>query len=128
VCAIAHGIEIGADVEAVRPLARAGGIASRFFTPSETAAILARADGDERSLAFLRAWTRKEACLKASGDGLGESLASVEVPVDDRAWCDIVDRRGGRRYRVHAYAIAATHVGATALPPGEWQIDGFSLP
>lgn len=128
VCAIAHAIEIGADVEEVRPVTHAEAIASRFFTPSETAAILARADGDERSLAFLRAWTRKEACVKASGDGLGESLANIEVPVDDQAWCDIVDRRNGRGYRVHAYAIASSHVGATALPPGEWRIDGFSLP
>jgi 4'-phosphopantetheinyl transferase len=60
---------VGVDVEYVR----------RDFDWEPVAALLARGErdalqrtpADDRRAAFFRCWTRKEACLKATGEGLG---------------------------------------------------------
>lgn len=124
VCAVTRQASVGTDVEEIRVCERAGAIAARFFSAAETREIVARS-GHERDLAFLRAWTRKEACLKASGEGLHLPLTAFDVPVDGRAWCDVATAAGS--YRVWAYELGATHVGATALPAGDWQPRAFAL-
>ncbi|HVH67071.1 MAG TPA: 4'-phosphopantetheinyl transferase superfamily protein [Gemmatimonadales bacterium] len=101
VYAFASGREIGVDVEAIRPLRDADSIAARFFSSRETAAYLALDPGD-RPLGFYQCWTRKEAFIKALGEGFSHPLDSFDVslapgeparllriepaPEDDRAW------------------------------------------
>jgi 4'-phosphopantetheinyl transferase len=70
--------EVGVDVERLRPFANDLGMAERYFSPSETETLRALA-GPRRSEAFFRAWTRKEAFLKASGKGISYGLERVEV-------------------------------------------------
>jgi len=67
--ALADDGEIGVDLERVRPLADLDGLARQCLTLHERHEIDGLAPAD-RSLAFLRRWTRKEACLKALGAGL----------------------------------------------------------
>lgn len=74
--------EIGVDIEMLRPMADAASLAQRHFTPLEAAACMAL-EGEARDAAFLRVWTRKEACLKAVGTGLGMSLRDLPVGVGD---------------------------------------------
>jgi 4'-phosphopantetheinyl transferase len=82
---------VGVDVEEVRPGVDVVPLARRFFSPDETAAVLA-APPAERAPTFFRIWTRKEAFVKACGAGLsapldristtsasGTALASVEA-------------------------------------------------
>ncbi len=78
--AIAHGREVGVDVERVRPLPDAESIAERFFSPREQAALRAL-PASERAAAFFACWTRKEAFLKATGDGLARPLDGFDVSV-----------------------------------------------
>jgi 4'-phosphopantetheinyl transferase len=71
--------EVGVDIEQLR----AGGprheaIARRFFTPAEQAE-LAAVPEPERTRAFLGLWTRKEAFVKARGDGVFSGLETFEV-------------------------------------------------
>ncbi len=73
--------EIGVDVEALRSQPDRSALAAAHFTPRECAA-LAGLSGSEADLAFLRCWTRKEACLKAVGSGFAVDAASVDVGVD----------------------------------------------
>lgn len=70
---------IGVDIEVVRPVEEALALAGRHYTPSERAAVAAAADGGPRQRAFLRVWTRKEACLKAVGLGLRLAPSSFEA-------------------------------------------------
>jgi 4'-phosphopantetheinyl transferase len=63
------GLEIGVDVELRRTMSDALQLAERHFAPAEIDA-LRSTPPDQCDHAFLRAWTRKEACLKAIGSGL----------------------------------------------------------
>ena len=66
---VALEVEMGVDVERVRPLRESESIAERFFPPSEAAAH-ACVPAPLRERDFFRRWTRIEAVLKARGVGL----------------------------------------------------------
>lgn len=110
---------LGVDVEHARPGRAFEDIAERFFSAPERAELVALPT-DRRARAFYRAWTRKEAYLKAHGTGLsfasnrftityvsghGEVVAT-EMPGDDPG-----------RWRFHdldvdpAFAAAACYEG-----------------
>lgn len=73
---------VGVDLEALRPMDDAETIARSFFTPAEAEA-LARVTAADRQRAFFRIWTRKEALLKALGEGIaGDGLRAMEVGRD----------------------------------------------
>ncbi len=71
---------IGVDVECVKHDFPVTEIAQRFFTPSE-ASMVAQANGKGRTEIFFRIWVRKEAYLKAIGQGLYLDLKSFETPI-----------------------------------------------
>jgi 4'-phosphopantetheinyl transferase len=76
---------IGVDVEVIRPVEDALALARRHYTSDEQAAVAAAADDAARRIAFLRVWTRKEACLKAVGLGLRLAPSSFEVGAGEGA-------------------------------------------
>ena len=80
VYAFSRNRELGVDVEWMRPLLDAQAIAQRYFSPQENAA-LNSLNQSERLAAFFRCWTRKEAYLKALGDGLARPLTAFDVEV-----------------------------------------------
>lgn len=82
--AISSAGEVGIDVELDGVIPEALEIARRRFTAAEAAAI-AQAEDPERSQTFLRCWTRKEAVVKAVGEGLGAPLDSFAVSVEPGA-------------------------------------------
>jgi 4'-phosphopantetheinyl transferase len=76
--AFARGCELGVDIEQERPLPESEEIALRYFSAWEGAE-LRRLREDERGAAFFRCWTRKEAFIKATGDGLSRPLDAFDV-------------------------------------------------
>ncbi len=76
--AVTRSGPVGIDLERIRRVTDANRLVSRFFSPREDAAFQALAE-DQKPAAFLRLWTRKEAWLKAIGEGIAESLDQVEV-------------------------------------------------
>ena len=79
-CAVALKQEVGVDIEQIRADRDHMAIAERYFSRAERVAIRAL-PATLRLRAFYDCWTRKEACLKASGDGLSVPLDSFDVPV-----------------------------------------------
>ena len=69
---------VGIDVEKIRPLNEAQPIARRFFSITEATAIQELPES-LRMLGFFNCWTRKEAYLKATGDGLSRPLDEIIV-------------------------------------------------
>ena len=118
--------EIGIDVELDDADFARERISERFFSPSEVK-VLRSLPADVQPRAFLSCWTRKEAFIKARGDGLTLALDSFDVTLapDTRAavlrtawcsneasqWCleDLSDRRAG-------------YIAAVALRSGGWRV------
>ena len=77
--AVLRGTRIGVDLEFTREGPAFMELADRFFSEAESADLRAL-QNEARPAAFYRAWTRKEAYLKAWGTGL--SFASNRFTVD----------------------------------------------
>jgi 4'-phosphopantetheinyl transferase len=76
--AFARGREIGIDVEHMRPVLDMEQITRRFFSTREYEE-LRHLPPELKQEAFFNCWTRKEAYLKARGEGLAQPLDAVEV-------------------------------------------------
>lgn len=74
-----HTGPVGLDVEQVRELTDLAAMAAHVYSPAEQAP----AHPDD----FFTAWTRKEALLKATGDGLSSPMASITLgPSGVKSW------------------------------------------
>ena len=81
-CALGRGRELGIDVEYLRDDVDFADIAQSFFAPREIAA-LRQTPAHLKKQAFFTCWTRKEAYVKACGQGLSLPLDKFTVPVLD---------------------------------------------
>ena len=81
--AVGRGRRIGVDLERIRDERDTDEIAERFFSRDEVRALRALAP-DQRRKAFFSCWTRKEAYVKARGDGLSMPLSSFSMSLAPR--------------------------------------------
>jgi 4'-phosphopantetheinyl transferase len=72
---------IGVDVEFVNPDVEVKEIAASFFSKNEIKNLLALPE-QQQTLGFFYCWTRKEAFIKAVGEGLSFPLDKFEVSVE----------------------------------------------
>jgi 4'-phosphopantetheinyl transferase len=70
--------ELGIDIEKIKPQVASEVIESHYFSPKERAE-LETLPQDLRPLGFFLCWTRKEAYVKARGEGLKVPLESFSV-------------------------------------------------
>jgi 4'-phosphopantetheinyl transferase len=122
--------EVGADLERLRPMPDCLHIAERFFSAAERQALAAQPP-EELDRAFFRCWTRKEAYLKAVGDGITAPLDAFDVtlaPGEPPRMLSI-DGDPGRAAAWELVHVepAAGYLGALALParPGGWRLRGW---
>lgn len=117
--AVTRGVTVGVDVERIRRLNNSQAIARRFFTKREADWLQDRTDG-QLDRAFFDLWTRKEAVLKATGEGISGGLASLELLRPDGSFNDTVvsEPRGSPAgdWAVYELEPALGFVGALALP------------
>jgi 4'-phosphopantetheinyl transferase len=76
--AVTNGVEIGVDVEYMRQMGDIDGIAGRFFSAAEQAVYFELSE-TLRPQGFFNCWTRKEAFIKAIGEGLSYPLHQFDV-------------------------------------------------
>jgi 4'-phosphopantetheinyl transferase len=123
--AIALGQEIGVDLEAHRAI-EVIDMARRFFGPREIEALEMLPEA-ERPPAFFRCWARKEAFIKALGQGLSFPLDGFEVSVEDdgsrqllRACAAAPDALSS--WRIVALDAEPGYAAALAAGPTSWQV------
>lgn len=78
VIALSRRGAVGVDIEAERPLDDRDTLATQFFSAAESARLRALVPS-ERDRAFFTCWSRKEAYVKAVGDGLSYPLEAFDV-------------------------------------------------
>lgn len=78
--AVTYDRQVGIDVEYMRPHLASRAVAERFFAPEEVER-LASLPEKSQGEAFFCCWTRKEAYIKARGDGLVLPLDRFSVSV-----------------------------------------------
>jgi 4'-phosphopantetheinyl transferase len=78
VYAISRGNDVGVDIELIRPEVPWAEVAMSFFAPGEIARLY-QLPAELRAVGFFNCWTRKEAYVKACGEGLSLPLDGFEV-------------------------------------------------
>lgn len=78
--AVCKGKNIGVDIERIRKDLNVKEISGRFFSAAEQRALLRMPEVSSHE-AFFACWTRKEAFVKARGEGLSCPLDSFDVSV-----------------------------------------------
>jgi 4'-phosphopantetheinyl transferase len=76
--ALTWDCDVGVDVEHIRPVKDLAAIANRFFCPEEATDLMSLSP-EQREKAFFLCWTRKEAYIKAIGEGMHVPLDSFRV-------------------------------------------------
>lgn len=134
--ALARGRELGVDVEEVRRMEDGLKIAERFFSEAEVAAFRALPDGI-RDDAFFNCWTRKEAYIKAVGEGLSFPLHAFDVslaPGEPARLLASRDPRQAERWSLRGLPDPAPGYRAAVVVEGEgwepacWRWDGGAEP
>jgi len=111
------GCEVGVDVEHVHSLPDMQAIATRFFCAEEAAELMSLPD-DQRGKAFFLCWTRKEAYIKAIGDGLSAPLDDFRVTLNPAEAARFVhisgDAGAAARWMLHNLELDQSYAGALA--------------
>lgn len=122
--AIARGVDLGVDLELVWGREAPIEIAPRFFSPTEVAA-LASLDPENRERGFFTCWVRKEAYIKARGEGLSCPLDAFSVSLSPdrppRLLANSLDPREPSRWLLRELPLGEGFSGAVAIPRGDWR-------
>lgn len=128
--ALARDTELGVDVEAARPLPDLIALAQRFFSPREAAELLGL-DAARRECAFFRIWTRKEAFVKATGEGIVAGLDRFAVSHDDgtRVRLELFDAPDtAAQWTIRALAMPDGYAAALAVPRPSYAVQTWEWP
>ncbi len=123
--AFASRWRVGVDVERIQPISDLDTIIERFFSHRDAAQMRALPAGP-RLDAFFTAWTRKEAYLKALGEGLARPLQGLEVSImpgePAQLLCVDGDHNETGRWRVEELRPAADYTAALVVETLDWDL------
>lgn len=125
------GLEVGVDVELIREDFATEEIAEQFFSAREVS-MLRRVPRGRKGEAFFNCWTRKEAYIKARGEGLSHPLQDFTVSLvpDERA--ALLDSKLGReevsRWDLRDLRVGAGYAAALAAESGGWLLKLYEWP
>ena len=127
--AFARGRDVGVDVEHVRSDFDLEAIARRFFSAHEQKELSALAPED-RAEAFFRCWTRKEAYIKATGDGLSLPLSQFDVSIvpgeTNALLATRPDAGEAARWLLRGVPAGAGYVAALCVEGRDWKLRDWS--
>lgn len=123
--AVTRGRELGIDLERIRPDFADERIAEQFFSPRETAALRALPTSMQH-VAFFNCWTRKEAFIKARGEGLSLPLDQFEVSLVPGAPAALLKTGGdaleASRWVLQELIAGTGYAAALAVEGHGWRI------
>lgn len=123
--AITRNREVGIDIEHIRPVSDAAQIVKRFFSPQEQR-IFCSLPPEQHIKAFFNCWTRKEALIKAKGEGLYHPLDQFSVsfaPGEPARLLHVEnDPQETARWSLQELTPAPGYVAALAVEGHSWRL------
>jgi 4'-phosphopantetheinyl transferase len=117
--AITNASNVGVDLEYIQAQSEHADIAQCFFSAAEVD-YLSALPGHLFAEAFFGCWTKKEAYLKACGEGLAIPLDSFSVPLTTDPAQSPVDRCDG--WSLYTLRPAPGYAGALAIEGTGWRL------
>ena len=128
--AFTHDREVGVDLEYVREDLAGEQIAQRFFSPREIE-MLKTVGTALRKEAFFNCWTRKEAYIKARGEGLSMPLDEFDVsllPGEPAALLlNHKEPEEVRRWSMRSIPMPRGYVAAVVVEGQDWVLKRFAV-
>lgn len=121
--AFSVGRQIGVDVELVRADFAGEKIAERFFSSQEVME-LRSLPATAQDVGFFLCWTRKEAYIKARGEGLQIPLKSFHVTLTPGEAARL-QADDGSRWTLRSLRLKARYVGAVMGEGKGWKLRGW---
>ena len=116
--AFTNKFDIGVDVEFVNPNIEVKDIATNFFSANEVKKLLLLPEKQQR-LGFFNCWTRKEAFIKAVGEGLSFPLNQFEVSLEPdkpaRLLATDWDPKAVSKWSIYSMSPGADFVGSVVI-------------
>jgi 4'-phosphopantetheinyl transferase len=128
--ALAYARPIGIDLERLRPVEAMGKIVDAYFAPAERVAF-DRLSPEHKLPAFFAAWTRKEAYLKARGEGLTLPLNQVVTLSPGEAAAVLADEQrppGATPWLLLDLEPGPGYTGALAVPGPVGELAAWQWP
>ena len=123
--AVTRARELGIDIERIRPDLAYEQLAARFFSPREVAALRA-VPTSHRLGAFFNCWTRKEAYIKARGEGLSFPLDHFDVSLAPGEPATLLSTIGDpletSRWSLRELDLAPGYTAALAVEGHDWRL------
>ncbi len=130
-CAVAVGRDVGVDLERLRPDFATDAVAAHFFSGAEVTTLRTLA-AERRTRAFFDCWTRKEAYIKARGEGLWLPLDRFEVslaPGEPPALLATHDEPAEvARWSLRAIDVGRGYAAALAVEGRGWRLERWQWP
>jgi len=124
-CAFALGSELGVDLEKFRPDFASAEVAARFFSPAEREELLSLSP-DLHTQGFFNCWTRKEAYVKARGQGLHIPLHSFDVSLSP-GQPPLLRSSDSARWSLLSFSPARDYSAALVAEGSAWDLRFFDL-
>lgn len=116
--AFVRDYEIGVDIERIRDIPEMDEIVEQFFSPKENAVFRSLPESEKKE-AFFNCWVRKEAFIKAIGDGLYYPLDKFEVSLVAEQPANLVsikeDSRAASRWSIQELKLSSGFAAAFAI-------------
>lgn len=115
--ALAAQNPVGVDVEEIHPVPNLAELVDLVFSTAE-AGELRRLPDEEKEKTFFRIWTRKEACLKATGvgmTGMPDAKEALGWPCDIQSIQALPQSPIGSCFRIYELMPVAGFCGALAM-------------
>lgn len=122
--AVAEGRRLGVDVEKIVPVTENDDRLSRTWLSEEELAEMSSLDAPARTRRFHSLWTRKEAYLKARGEGFSLSPERVRISSDPggEPFTSAFEPEAARRWALRELEVAPGYAAALAVEGHGWRL------
>jgi len=124
--AVSEGRPLGIDVERIVPVTENDERLSRSWLSEEELAEMSSLDASARTRRFYSLWTRKEAYLKARGEGL--SLDPDRVRTSGDSFESAFEPEAARRWSLRELEAGPGYAAALAVEGHDWRLTEWEYP